>query len=183
MRLSDAIRLAGGPKPDVYLDQILVSRLRPDSTRVQLRSAFADTTGAVVDDIVLAEEDEITVFSRTAFRPARYVVVSGAVRSPGRITYREGMTVRDAILLADGLTEDAYLREAEVARVPAPPAPLPPRSGSRSTRPISSPAATRASMRARRASPRRPPARPRWRCSPTTTSSSCASRSGNCRAR
>jgi protein involved in polysaccharide export with SLBB domain len=67
---------------------------------------------------VLAEEDEITVFSRTAFRPARYVVVSGAVRSPGRITYREGMTVRDAILLADGLTEDAYLREAEVARVP-----------------------------------------------------------------
>ncbi len=118
MRLSDAIRLAGGPKPDVYLDQILVSRLRPDSTRVQLRSAFVDTTGAVANDLVLAEEDEITVFSRTAFRPARYIVVSGAVRSPGRITYREGMTVRDAILLADGLTEDAYLREAEVARVP-----------------------------------------------------------------
>ena len=118
MRLSDAIRLAGGPKPDVYLEQILVSRLRPDSTRVQLRSAFADTTGAVTNDLVLVEEDEVTVFSRTAFRPARYVVVSGAVRSPGRITYREGMTVRDAILLADGLTADAYLREAEVARVP-----------------------------------------------------------------
>jgi polysaccharide biosynthesis/export protein len=118
MRLSDAIRLAGGPKPDVYLDQILISRLRPDSTRVQLRSAFADTTGAVVDDLVLAEEDEITIFSRTAFRPSRYVVVTGAVRSPGRITYREGMTVRDAILLADGLTADAYLREAELARVP-----------------------------------------------------------------
>jgi protein involved in polysaccharide export with SLBB domain len=118
MRLSDAIRLAGGPKPDVYLDQILISRLRSDSTRVQLRSAFADTTGAVVDDLVLAEEDEITIFSRTAFRPSRYVVVTGAVRSPGRITYREGMTVRDAILLADGLTADAYLREAELARVP-----------------------------------------------------------------
>jgi protein involved in polysaccharide export with SLBB domain len=46
------------------------------------------------------------------------VVVTGAVRKPGRIAYRAGMTVRDAILLADGLTEDAYLREAEVARVP-----------------------------------------------------------------
>ncbi|HEX6645195.1 MAG TPA: SLBB domain-containing protein [Gemmatimonadales bacterium] len=118
LRLSEAIRLAGGPKPDVYLDQILVSRLRPDSTRVQLRSAFADTTGSVVDDFVLQEEDEITVFSRTTFRPEQYVIVTGAVRSPGRIAYRSGMTVRDAILLADGLTEDAYLREAELARVP-----------------------------------------------------------------
>ena len=26
MKLSDAIRLAGGPKPDVYLDRILVTR-------------------------------------------------------------------------------------------------------------------------------------------------------------
>ena len=118
MRLSDAIRLAGGPKPDVYLGQILVSRLRGDSTRVQLRSAFADTTGTVTDDIALSEEDEIVVFARTTFRPGLYVVVTGAVRKPGRIAYRAGMTVRDAILLADGLTEDAYLREAEVARVP-----------------------------------------------------------------
>lgn len=118
MRLSDAIRLAGGPKPDVYLDQILVSRLRADSTRVQLRSAFRDTVGTVASDIPLSEEDEITVFSRTTFRPGLYVVVTGAVRRPGRIAYRAGMTVRDAILLADGLSEDAYLREAEVARVP-----------------------------------------------------------------
>lgn len=118
MKLSDAVRLAGGPKPDVYLDQILISRLRPDSTRVQLRSAFADSTGKVTQDIALQEEDEITVFSRTTFRPERYVIVSGAVRSPGRLRYREGMTVRDAILMADGLAEDAYLKEAEIARVP-----------------------------------------------------------------
>jgi protein involved in polysaccharide export with SLBB domain len=118
LRLSDAIRLAGGPKPDVYLDQILVSRLQPDSTRIQLRSAFADTSGRVTEDLVLQEEDEIQVFSRTTFRPERYVVVTGAVRSPGRIRYREGMTARDAILLSGGLTEDAYLKEAELARVP-----------------------------------------------------------------
>ena len=31
MKLSDAIRLAGGPKPDVYLDRILVTRMREDS--------------------------------------------------------------------------------------------------------------------------------------------------------
>ena len=118
MHLSDAIRLAGGTKPDVYLGQILVSRLRNDSTRVQLRSTFADSTGRVANDIALEEEDEIVVFSKTTFRPERYVAVTGAVRRPGRIRYREGMTVRDAILLAQGLSEDAYLKEAEIARVP-----------------------------------------------------------------
>jgi protein involved in polysaccharide export with SLBB domain len=117
MKLSDAIRLAGGPKPDVYLDRILVTRVRGDSSMIQLRSAFRDTTGAVTDDLVLDEEDEIRVFSRSTFRAERYVAVVGAVRKPGRVPYREGMTIRDAVLLADGLTPDAWLQEAEIARV------------------------------------------------------------------
>jgi polysaccharide export outer membrane protein len=116
MKLSDAIRLAGGPKPDVYLDRILISRTNEDSTRVQLRSAFADSTGAVMDDLVLQEEDEIRVFSRSAFLPTRYVTVVGAVQNPGRVPFREGMTMRDLVLLANGITEDADLREAEIAR-------------------------------------------------------------------
>ncbi len=118
MRLSDAIRLAGGPKPDVFLGQILISRLNPDSTRAQLRSAFRDSTGAVTNDLPLQEDDQITVFARTTFRPERYVVVTGAVKRSGRIRYREGMTLKDAVLEADGLTEDAWLAEAEIARLP-----------------------------------------------------------------
>ena len=117
MKLSDAIRLAGGPKPDVYLGRILVTRVRDDSSMIQLRSAFRDTTGAVTDDLELEEEDEIRVFARSTFRAERYVAVVGAVRKPGRVPYREGMTVRDAVLLADGLTPDAWLQEAEIARV------------------------------------------------------------------
>ncbi len=123
LKLSEAIRLAGGPKPDVYLPQILVSRLRSDSTRVQLRSSFADSTGALTRDLALEEEDEIEVFSRTAFRAVRYISVVGAVRNPGRVSYREGMTVRDAVLLAGGVTEDAYLKEAEIARLSPDPQP------------------------------------------------------------
>jgi len=119
MRLSDAVRLAGGPKPDVYLGQILVSRLQDDSTRVQLRSSFADSTGRIANDLPLLEDDEVTVFSRSAFRPLRYVVVTGAIRKPGRLPFREGMTLRDAVLQLEGLTEDAYLSEAEIARMPA----------------------------------------------------------------
>ena len=117
MKLSDAIRLAGGPKPDVYLPRILVTRMREDSSLVQLRSAFADSTGRVRDDLPLEDLDEVRIFSRTTFRPEKYVAVVGAVRRPGRVPYREGMTIRDVILLADGLAEDAQL-DAEIARLP-----------------------------------------------------------------
>jgi protein involved in polysaccharide export with SLBB domain len=118
MKLSDALRLAGGPKPDFYQGQILVSRLQPDSTRIQLRSAFADSSGTLVRDLALSDEDEIQVFARSDFRPMRYIALTGAVRSPGRLPFREGMTLRDAILQVSGLTEDADLREAEIARLP-----------------------------------------------------------------
>lgn len=120
MRLSEALRLAGGPKPDVYVGPggILVTRLHGDSTRSALRSAFRDTTGAVTDDLELQEDDEITAFSRARFRSERYVVVTGAVRRPGRLPYRQGMTMRDALLLANGLREDALLTEAEIASIP-----------------------------------------------------------------
>ena len=69
MKLSDAIRLAGGPKPDVYLPRILVTRMREDSSFVQLRAAFADSTGRVQDDLALEDLDEVRIFSRTTFRP------------------------------------------------------------------------------------------------------------------
>jgi protein involved in polysaccharide export with SLBB domain len=116
MKLSDAIRLAGGPKPDVYLDRILISRTNEDSSRIQLRSAFADSSGKIVSDLTLQEEDEIRVFSRSTFLPSRYVSIVGAVRNPGRVLFREGMTMRDLVLLANGVTEDADLRVAEIAR-------------------------------------------------------------------
>ena len=119
MRLSEAIRLAGGPRPDVYLGQILVSRIRNDSTRVQLRSAFADSTGMVTNDLVLEREDDIQVFSRAAFRSRPYVTVVGGVRRSGRVPFREGLTIRDVVLLANGITEDASIEGAEIARLPA----------------------------------------------------------------
>lgn len=116
MKLSDALRIAGGAKPDVYLDRILISRTNDDSTRVQLRSAFADSTGRITDDLVLQDQDEVRVFSRATFLPAPYVTIVGGVRNPGRVPFRQGMTMRDVVLLADGVTEDADLKEAEIAR-------------------------------------------------------------------
>lgn len=118
LSLTEALRRAGGLQPDAYLGVVHVSRLRPDSTRVQLRAMLADTTGSTVAPMTLQEDDEVTVYSRTAFRPDQFVVIGGAVRKGGRFTWREGMTMRDLVLLAGGVTEAAYLKEAEIARLP-----------------------------------------------------------------
>ena len=40
------------------------------------------------------------------------------MKKSGQYPYREGMTVRDLVLLAGGLDQSAYLNEAEVARLP-----------------------------------------------------------------
>ena len=118
LTLEDALKRAGGVKPDAYLGRVLVSRLQSDSTRVQLRAMLRDSTGATVEPLLLQDDDEITTYSRTAFRPERYVSISGAVQKGGRFAWREGMTLRDLVMQAGGLNELALLREAEIARLP-----------------------------------------------------------------
>jgi polysaccharide export outer membrane protein len=119
MTVSQALRAAGGVKPDSYLGQVLITRMNSDSTRVQLHATLADTTGRVIGDFPLHEDDQIRVYSVSEFRPVRYVAITGAVRNSGQVPFREGMTVRDLVLQAGGLEQSADLREAEIARLPA----------------------------------------------------------------
>jgi len=116
--LNDAIRQAGGLKSDTYLGRVIISRLRADSTREQIRATLR-TDGTTTTPMSLQEDDEISVFSLTEFRAPTYVALSGAVRGPGQYPYREGMTMRDLVLQAGGFLPSASLKEAEIARLPA----------------------------------------------------------------
>ena len=48
-----------------------------------------------------------------------YVAIAGRVNKPGRFPWRPGMTLRDLVQLARGPRVGAYLKEAEIARLPA----------------------------------------------------------------
>jgi protein involved in polysaccharide export with SLBB domain len=117
MMLSEALRIAGGVRPDVQGVQI--NRLQSDQNRRELRAQFRDSLGTLVHDIPLQEDDSITVFGTADFRPDRYVQINGAVKNNGRFPYREGMTLRDLLHYAGGLADGAFLGRAEIARVPA----------------------------------------------------------------
>jgi protein involved in polysaccharide export with SLBB domain len=119
MRLGDLIRMAGGLRPDAYQGRAQIVRIYPDSTRQLLGVSLAREPGdgSPGDDPALQDWDEVTVYSRTDFLPERYVAVFGAVRKQGIVQFADSMTLRDAILLAGGLRDDAYLSSAEIARV------------------------------------------------------------------
>ncbi len=116
LRLSDALRRAGGVRPEVK--DVIIERLLSDQSRRTLRAVFSDTLGALVEDMLLQEDDSIRVFSTAEFRPDRFVAINGAVVRDGRYEWREGMTLRDLVHLAGGLEDGAYLVHAEVARLP-----------------------------------------------------------------
>lgn len=117
MRLSAALRRAGGVRPEVK--DVIIKRLQSDQTLTTLRAAFTDTLGALAEDPLLQEDDSIRVYATTDFRPDRFVAINGAVKKDGRYPWREGLTLRDLVHEAGGFEDGAYLVHAEVARLPA----------------------------------------------------------------
>ena len=56
--LTDVLQRAGGPKPDTYLGRVLISRLRPDSTREQLSATLLNAQGVTAEPHALAMESD-----------------------------------------------------------------------------------------------------------------------------
>jgi len=117
MRLKDLIARAGGLRPEAYPERVQIVRTYPDSTRQLLGASLRSSAdGAPGDNPLLQDQDRVKIYSRAEFVPERYVAVFGAVVKQGLVPFADSMTLRDAILLAGGLREDAYLLEAQVSR-------------------------------------------------------------------
>jgi len=141
MTLSRLIAEAGGLKPDTYRRRAHILRLEPDSTRRLIAVSLAGIpavgapdsgesdapqtapdldAGSPAQDPLIQEFDEITVYSKTSFRPSRQIAVYGAVQQPRVMAFTDSMSLRDAIMMAGGLRDEAYLLEAEISRIPDP---------------------------------------------------------------
>ncbi len=121
LTLSRLVRLAGGFRPATYAGRAHIERLNlADSTRSMLAVRLpADSAAPWPDDVPLTDYDVVTIYGRPEMRDSIHVTIAGAVTAPGRFPWREGMTVRDLVLMARGLRIGAYLTEAEIARMPA----------------------------------------------------------------
>jgi protein involved in polysaccharide export with SLBB domain len=120
LTLSQLVARGGGLQPGTYRGRAHISRLnRADQTRRTIPVTLpADSAAPWREDPVLEDGDEVTIYSRLEMRPERTITVVGAVTTPGTVAWREGMTLRDAILEARGLAPGASLDSVEIARLP-----------------------------------------------------------------
>lgn len=115
MMLSDMILLANGPTKDTYMESATISRINENRDPITITFSLEDVLSGK-SDIQMMEEDKITIFSKTAMRDNSTVTINGAVNNPTTFTYREGVTLSEAILNANGFTEGATLSKIEIAR-------------------------------------------------------------------
>jgi len=130
--LTDLLRAAGGFRPDAALKRVTVfrylaaaERRQPSLARgaVDVALAPAGTGDASVGDVAvpplaLEDGDSVVVDSLPPLAGQYTVSIAGMVNKPGLFPWREGMTLRDLILLGRGPRIGAYLKEAEIARLP-----------------------------------------------------------------
>ena len=123
--LKQLIQAAGGLRDDAYTDKGFVVRFGKDRNKEQVSFNVHDIIIGK-QDILLAADDSVQIFSKDALKPVETVKIYGEVNNPtGPMTYngqantfeyREGMTIGDIILMAGGLTSGATLNNVEVAR-------------------------------------------------------------------
>jgi protein involved in polysaccharide export with SLBB domain len=139
--LVDLVRVAGGFRPDAEFRRVAIHRILPAPDRgpgtvartvvdapLSVLALGDPNTGTEMPDssssrvavplVALADGDSVVVDSVPPLREGFYVAIAGAVNKPGMYPWRPRITLRDLMLLARGPRVGAYLKEAEVARLP-----------------------------------------------------------------
>src|SRR5216117_761085 len=115
--LSAAARGPGAP-PRAVID-VALSALPSPKSRDRGSVAPGDPPVPVsMPQMALQDGDSVVVDELQPLSGQYYVSIVGVVNKPGVYPWREGMTLRDLVLLARGPGVGAYLKEAEIARMP-----------------------------------------------------------------
>ena len=124
MTILDALHEAGGLQDSLFVKDVFLARadlFRRDGYRARHVIIPFDLgltlAGGGMAEMPLIPGDELRVYGRQVENvDGTSVAINGAVKSPGLLSYREGMTVEDAILQAGGLTQFAFLESVRVSR-------------------------------------------------------------------
>jgi protein involved in polysaccharide export with SLBB domain len=116
MTLLELIEKAQGVTEDAYLERGIIYRNMDNLMLESIPFSVRDIIQGNAPDIQLRRNDMVRISSRFDLRETLTISVKGAVNNPQRFEYLEGMTLEDAIFLADGLRDEAAAYRVEVAR-------------------------------------------------------------------
>ncbi|MGH8676783.1 MAG: SLBB domain-containing protein, partial [Burkholderiales bacterium] len=118
MKIADLVTQAEGVAPRTFFKYALIRRKEGPAKQINLLAVDLSSalSGASNANLTLQPEDELTVYSETQMKQLPTVQVFGEVRNPGFYVLSQGMKVSDLVYLAGGLKDNAFLRQAELAR-------------------------------------------------------------------
>ncbi|HMV14689.1 MAG TPA: SLBB domain-containing protein [Chitinophagales bacterium] len=119
-RVWDLISKAQGLKEDAYLDEAYVIRtnygdFRKHTYKVSLQNIIDDKNSE--DNMLLTFRDVVEVYAKTDYFDKFDIEVKGEVRKPRRFESEKGMSLRDALIMCNGLKEEALLDKIIIYRV------------------------------------------------------------------
>uniref|UniRef100_UPI00404783C0 SLBB domain-containing protein n=1 Tax=Algoriphagus sp. TaxID=1872435 RepID=UPI00404783C0 len=113
MTLQDLIQVAGGLRNDAFDNRIAIFQLEneviPKLKSINLKSIDPRT-------IFLDERSTIFVPSSMLMKESEFISIEGAITRPGVIPFYQGMSVLDAIILADGIKNSSIGGKLEIVR-------------------------------------------------------------------
>ena len=119
MRVRDVVGSHRDIMPETYFDYAVILRKTYPS---YLDRIVSFNLGKVIDDagsadnVLLEDQDQIIVYNSDYFNPDRNVEIEGAVTASGTYKLLDNMTVRDLILQAGGLSDEASKERGELYR-------------------------------------------------------------------
>lgn len=115
LTLQQLIKKAGGLRDEAFVNRGYIKRRKAAETETAL--LHFQPAGLNAQDILLQKEDSVVILQKDMLRDNATITIAGSVRNPVTITYRPGMTIEDAIILAGGFQIDAAFHKVEVSRI------------------------------------------------------------------
>jgi protein involved in polysaccharide export with SLBB domain len=117
-RVTDLIQKAGGLREQTLLKRAYLVRTEKDETSryipLNVEALMANTNDA--GNIILYKNDALLLYTEADFVDTFAVSVNGEVKKPVTISFKEGLTLGDVLVLAGGIKISAELTKVEIAR-------------------------------------------------------------------
>ncbi|WP_379953132.1 SLBB domain-containing protein [Dokdonia sp. R78006] len=111
MSLQELLSKASGLKETAYLDRVVItSNIEGQNSTSQSYSLTTD------GDIYLKVNDVVNVFDKNSVRELGTITIGGAVKNPKTISYIEGVSLEELVIMAGGYEKEADARVIDVTR-------------------------------------------------------------------
>ena len=106
---------ANGLTPNAYLKNAHIYRLTKNLEREVIQIDLSNTDN--IKNIQMSDLDEIFIFNKSSFIDTTYLSINGFVRQPGKVEFKNGLTLNDLITMSGGTLPQADISRIEIERI------------------------------------------------------------------